>query len=158
MRRFNPKYLYIEEAANGVACIQMLNKARVRGVVGVQPEGGKYSRAMAVTWLFAQGHCYFDKEADYYKEYEKSLCVFPKGTHDDDVDATSQALNRMSMLAAHESVADLVVGKKCVWDEDMIEDYMNAGTIERRAMIEAWGDPTVMTDYSNGASLNLMGA
>ena len=158
MRRFNIKYLYIEEAANGVAAIQMLNKAKVKGVIGVKPEGGKYSRAMAVTWLFAQGHCYFPKTADWYEEYKKSLCVFPKGTHDDDVDATSQALNRMSMLAAHESMPDTVVGKKCTWDEDMIADYMSAGTIERRAMIEAWGDPPADMNYRNGASLNLMGA
>ena len=112
---------------------------------------------MAVTWLFSQGHCYFDKDKDWYPEYEKSLCVFPKGTHDDDVDATSQALNRMSMLAAHESVAEIVVGKKCLWDEDMIADYMSAGTIERRAMVEAWGDPPMTINYSDGASLNLMG-
>lgn len=158
MWRFPIKYMYIEEAANGVAAIQMLNKAGVKGVIGVQPEGGKYSRAMAVTWLFSQGHCYFPKDAEWYPEYEKSLCVFPKGTHDDDVDATSQALNRMSMLAAHESVVTIVVGKKCEWDEDMIEDYMNASTIEKRAMVEAWGDPPSNVNCRNGASLDLMGS
>jgi predicted phage terminase large subunit-like protein len=158
MRRFNIRYLYIEEAANGVATIQMLNKAKVKGVVGVQPEGGKYSRAMAVTWLFHQGHCYFDKDAEYFDEYKKSLCAFPKGTHDDDVDATSQALNRMSMLAVHESVAEVIVGKKCEWDDDMVADYMQASTIERRAMVEAWGDPPANINYRNGASLDLMGS
>lgn len=157
MRKYNPRYLYIEEAANGVATIQMLNKAQVKGVIGVKPEGGKYSRAMAVTWLFAQGHCYFPKDAPWFEEYKQSLCVFPKGAHDDDVDATSQALNRMSMLAAHESVVEQVVGAKCEWDEDMIQDYMNAGTIERRAMVEAWGNPPVSSNYSNGARLDLMG-
>lgn len=153
--RFKLDYKYIEEAANGVAAIDMLCTAGVRNVIPVKPEGGKYSRAMACTWLFHQGHVYFDKQSEGYDEYEKSMKEFPKGKHDDDVDATSQALNRMTMLPARESEAKQKIGIKREWSSDMIEDYKLAGDAERITLIELWGEPPFHSDASLG--LDLMG-
>ncbi|MBR4889702.1 MAG: phage terminase large subunit [Clostridia bacterium] len=140
-RIYKINYRYIEAAANGVAAVQMLRVAGVKNVIDVQPEGGKYSRAMAVTWLFHSGHVYVDKTAEWYPEWSKSLKEFPNGRHDDDVDATSQALNRMTMLAAHESAEKQVIGKQLVWTEDMIEDYNAANSAERLMLMELWGEP-----------------
>lgn len=153
--RFKLNYRYIEEAANGAAAIDMLNSAKVRNVIAVKPEGGKYSRAMAVSWLFETGRCYFDKEAEYFDEYQDSMCQFPKGKHDDDVDATTQALNRMTMLAAHESVAVEHVAKPCHWSEDMILDYENATDSERVYLRSVWGNPPSYVYALQGAALDL---
>lgn len=154
-RRFKLDYKYIEEAANGAAAIDMLRTANIQNVIAVKPEGGKYSRAMACTWIFHQGHVYFDKEADYYDEYEKSMKQFPKGAHDDDVDATSQALNRMTMLPAQVSAPKEVIGRKQQWSEDMIEDYMCASDVEKIQLKEIWGEPPF--EVEAGAGLDLMG-
>lgn len=154
-KRFRLNYRYIEEAANGAAAIDMLNAAKVRNVIAVKPEGGKYSRAMAISWLFHTGHVYFDKEADYYDEYEESMLQFPKGKHDDDVDATSQALNRMTMLAAHESVPEETVAASRDWTEDMIEDYSVADEEEKKFLRSVWGIPPGFMNQHIG--LNLMG-
>lgn len=153
--RFRLNYHYIEEAANGVAAIDMLNVAQVKGVIPVKPEGGKYSRAMAVTWLFHSGKVYFDKTADYYNEYEASLKAFPKGAHDDDVDATSQALNRMTMILAAESVPKEVIAKSRNWTEDMVEDYLSGSEQDKIAMRQAWGNPPF--DIGNSEGFDLMG-
>ena len=153
--RFKLNYRYIEEAANGVAVIDMLNVAKIRNVIPVKPEGGKYSRAMAVSWLFESGRVYVDKNAEYYDEYETSMLQFPKGKHDDDVDATTQALNRMTMLAAHESVPTETVAKPQQWTEDMLEDYDNASDSERTMLRSIWGDPPKYFVQQTG--LNLRG-
>lgn len=143
MAAYSINWLYIEEAANGVAAIDMLTVAGVRNVIAVKPEGGKYSRAMAVTWLFHSGKVYFDKTAEYYKEYSDSMKAFPKGVHDDDVDATSQALNRMSMISAKESEPKEIVAESQPWTEDMLEDYARGSEVQRAAMRQVWGNPPV---------------
>jgi predicted phage terminase large subunit-like protein len=139
--QYRINYRYIEAAANGVAAIQMLRTAGVKNVIDVQPEGGKYSRAMAVTWLFHSGHVYMDKQSSWFDDWAKSLKEFPNGRHDDDVDATSQALNRMTMLAAHESKPEIIIGKQTVWLDDMLEDYNSASSADKIMLIELWGEP-----------------
>lgn len=151
--RFRIDYTYIEETANGVAAIDMLTTAGISSVIPVKPEGGKYSRAMAVTWLFHQGHVYFDKNQPWFSEYKKSLKEFPRGQHDDDVDATSQALNRMTMLPAAASAKKQVIGKKITWTDDMIEDYEAASAAEKMILLEVWGMPP----ETNQIGLDLMG-
>lgn len=155
--RFKINYRYIEEAANGVAAIDMLNVARVKNVIPVKPEGGKYSRAMSCTWLFHSGKVYFDKTQPWYKDYEGSLKQFPKGAHDDDVDATSQALNRMTMIAAHESVPVEVIAASRNWTEDMVEDYLLAPPSEKMYLRSIWGIPPIGIE-NNSTGLDLMGA
>lgn len=155
--RFKLNYRYIEEAANGAAAIDMLVAAKVRNVIPVKPEGGKYSRAMAVSWLFETGRCYFKKDAEYFDEYQESMLQFPKGKHDDDVDATTQALNRMTMLAAHESVATEYVAKPQNWTEDMLSDYEAASDSERAMLRSIWGDPPSSGLFVNTDTLDLGG-
>lgn len=85
----------IEDKANGPAVIQMLNK-KIPGLIPVNPEGGKIARAQAITPLFEAGNVYLpDPSIDPgIDDYINELLAFPKGAHDDEVDATSQALNR----------------------------------------------------------------
>lgn len=155
--RFKLNYRYIEEAANGAAAIDMLTAAKVRNVIPVKPEGGKYSRAMAVSWLFESGRCYFDKDAEWFDEYQESMLQFPKGKHDDDVDATTQALNRMTMIAAHESVATEHIAKTQAWTEDMLADYEAASDSERKMLKSIWGEPPKAAIFNDNGSLDLGG-
>ena len=83
----------IEEKANGAAVMQILKK-RVRGMVPIDPEGGKIARAQAVATFFEAGNVYHPPpgEADWLLQHRGELTIFPMGAHDDTVDACSQAL------------------------------------------------------------------
>lgn len=85
----------IEDKANGPAIISELQK-EIPGVVGVNPEGGKLARAQATAPLWESGSIELpDPQAfgcNWIEDYLHNICTFPKAAHDDDVDATSQAL------------------------------------------------------------------
>ena len=86
----------IEDKANGPAVISAL-KAEVDGMIAVNPEGGKESRMNSVSALFEAGNVFLPEaeRAPWTHDYMHELCTFPKAAHDDEVDATSQALVRL---------------------------------------------------------------
>ena len=88
--------LLIEAKANGSALIDMLIEAGVNKhkIVAINPgRHGKEERAHAVTHLFAEGLVYYPRERPlWWDGYVKELLQFPAGKHDDQVDATTQAL------------------------------------------------------------------
>jgi predicted phage terminase large subunit-like protein len=92
----------IEDKANGPAVVQML-QVKLPGIIAVNPEGGKVARANAVAPAFESGNVYLPDAmiAPWVVEYVNQLCAFPNGTHDDDVDATTQALNRFIYYTSH---------------------------------------------------------
>ncbi|HET9837262.1 MAG TPA: phage terminase large subunit, partial [Candidatus Angelobacter sp.] len=85
----------IEDKANGPAIISELQK-EIPGVIGVNPEGGKLARAQATAPLWEAGSILLpDPQVfglHWMDDYLHNICTFPKAAHDDDVDATSQAL------------------------------------------------------------------
>jgi predicted phage terminase large subunit-like protein len=85
----------IEDKANGPAIISELRK-EIAGVVAVNPEGGKIARAQATAPLWESGSIELpDPQVfgiTWMEDYLHNICAFPKAAHDDDVDATSQAL------------------------------------------------------------------
>ena len=106
----------IEGKANGVAVMNALERVMI-GMVEIEPDGGKESRAHGVVPLFAAGDVLLPhpERAEYPDgrrgaewvrggvndlaldaaegSYEHTMLSFPKGSHDDDVDATTQYLN-----------------------------------------------------------------
>lgn len=94
--RMSPRVL-IEDKANGPAIIDAL-KHKVSGIVPVKPDGSKEARAHAVTAIFESGNVLLpDKSlAPWVDEYRLELTRFPSGAHDDQVDATTQALRHLS--------------------------------------------------------------
>lgn len=92
----------VEDKANGPAVIQLL-QTRIPGLIAVNPEGGKIARANAVSPAFESGNVYFPTPeiAPWIIEYEEELCAFPNGVNDDDVDSTTQALNRLIYYTNH---------------------------------------------------------
>jgi len=94
--RTAPRIL-IEDKANGPAVIDAL-KHEVSGIVPVEPDGSKEARAHAVTALFEAGNVLLPDRslASWVDEYRLELTRFPSGAHDDQVDATTQALRYLS--------------------------------------------------------------
>ena len=133
-----PRYIYIEDKANGPAIIDMLS-AQFQGVIPVKPEGGKDSRASAVSYLFSSGHVYASDNVEGTKEWKDSLIAFPNGQHDDDVDATTQFLNRAAMIDA--TVARVEDIKYTHWTDDMFQDYDNADGELKAFLLKQWGTP-----------------
>lgn len=86
----------VEGKANGPAVIQLL-KDKVPGLIEVEPEGSKESRLSAVAPEFEAGNIYLPDPgiAPWIHDYVEELVNFPNATHDDRVDATSQALLRL---------------------------------------------------------------
>lgn len=86
----------VEDKANGAAVIDTL-KREIPGIEAVEPEGGKESRAYAVSNLFKAGNVVLPhKSIDYnIGAYIQQMIRFPKAPHDDEVDQTTQALHRL---------------------------------------------------------------
>lgn len=99
----------VEDKANGTAVIDSL-KSAVPGLIAVNPEGGKVARLAAVSPMIESGNVYLPRPencpwvTDYLLEFE----YFPYGTHDDQVDATSQALLRLMRHRKRSGMAPIV--------------------------------------------------
>ncbi len=88
----------VEDKANGSAVIDSL-KERIPGLVAVEPDGGKEARAAAVSPLIEAGNVFLPDpklpENAWVEEFLLEATSFPYGRNDDQVDAATQALNRM---------------------------------------------------------------
>lgn len=87
----------IEEKANGPAVIDLLKK-KIPALIPYNPTSSKESRVNAVAPLIEGGNIYLPDVNVYnwVEEYIEEWTVFPNGTNDDQVDATTQALIRLS--------------------------------------------------------------
>lgn len=83
----------IEDKANGSAIIQTLQR-EIPGIVPVEPEGGKVARVNAVSAFIEAGNVHLPRQEEWVHDFVEECASFPKGTHDDQVDAMSQALHR----------------------------------------------------------------
>ena len=94
--RVAPRIL-IEDKANGPAVIDSL-RHEVQGIIPVEPDGSKTARAHAVTALFEAGNILLPDRsiAPWVDEFKMELLRFPSGAHDDQVDAATQGIRRLS--------------------------------------------------------------
>lgn len=82
----------VEDKANGPAIIAEL-KATIAAIVPVTVKGSKEARAHAVTGKIEAGNVYLPVNAPWLGDYLGELAEFPNGANDDQVDATTQALD-----------------------------------------------------------------
>lgn len=82
----------IEDKANGTAAISML-QSEISGIIPITPEGGKESRAQAVTYLVEAGNVLLPDPANqpWVKELISEFTSFPRGEYSDQVDSATQA-------------------------------------------------------------------
>lgn len=90
--------IYIEDKANGPAVISTLQR-EIQGLIAINPEGGKMVRANAVTGQIESGNVWLPSAAlaPWIGDFIEECAAFPNGVNDDQVDAMTQALNKMSM-------------------------------------------------------------
>lgn len=99
----------VEDKANGPAIIDSLREV-VSGLIPIEPDGSKMSRAYAITSLWEAGNVFIpeDDYAPWVKDFVEELVSFPSAANDDQVDAMTQALRRLKShgLAIWQSLAD----------------------------------------------------
>lgn len=120
--------IYVEDKANGPAVINALY-GTVPGLIPVNPEGSKYARAAAVTPYVEAKNVFLPTPeiAPWVEDLIEELAAFPTGTHDDQVDGLSQALNRL-LLDPWDTAGELVVPD--IFD-DAYDEYGHNSTISR---------------------------
>ena len=66
----------------------------IPGLIPVNPQGGKIGRAAAVSPLIESGNVFLPHPeiAPWVTDFIEECAAFPNGAHDDQVDATTQAL------------------------------------------------------------------
>lgn len=86
----------VEDKANGPAVIASLRN-RIAGIVPEEPQGSKEARARAVSPLVEAGNVYVPAPAlaPWVGGLIEECAGFPTATNDDQVDALTQALNRL---------------------------------------------------------------
>lgn len=82
----------IEDKASGTQLIQELVHDGFSLVKAITPSSNKVMRMNAQTAIIENGFVSLPTEAPWLAEYVHELTTFPRGKHDDQVDATSQAL------------------------------------------------------------------
>jgi predicted phage terminase large subunit-like protein len=81
----------VEDKANGSAIISEFSTS-VPGLLAVNPEGGKESRAAAATPLVEAGQVLLPDGAPWVADFVAECGAFPRGRNDDQVDMMSQVL------------------------------------------------------------------
>jgi len=85
----------VEAKANGPAVVQVL-ESKLPGLVLVEPQGGKVARAHEASVYFEAGNVWLPEEAEWLHDYVQEFLAFPQGANDDQVDTTTQALNKFT--------------------------------------------------------------
>ncbi len=98
----------IEDKANGPAIIDTLRQY-ISGIIPINPEGGKESRASAIQPSVESGHVLLPDGAPWLEDFIGEFASFPVGAKDDQVDALSQAL---IFMTANADVANAIAMSK----------------------------------------------
>ncbi len=108
IRRMSQRYpeartILIEDAANGPPAVATLRR-EISGIIPVMPTGGKIERAAACAPMIESGHVFLPRPATpngqpiperaWVEDLVEQCAVFPRGGHDDDVDAVTLLLWR----------------------------------------------------------------
>jgi predicted phage terminase large subunit-like protein len=108
----------VEDKANGTAVINSLSR-QVPGLIPVEPDGSKEARARAVTPFIEAGSIYLPapEVCPWVGDFIQEHSGFPNGAHDDQVDAATQAINRMLL-------APILAGT-LIFGADELDDDVN---------------------------------
>lgn len=90
-----PNLVVIEDKASGQSLLQSMKKETRIPLKGIVPDSNKVARANSVSSTIEAGKVFLPEKADWVADYVDNMAVFPNGTHDDDVDSTTQALSEL---------------------------------------------------------------
>ena len=158
--------LLVEDKANGSAIIDTFRYLdNMPPIVGVNPQGGKYSRAQAVSPFIATGvvHIPTDFTAEEMRDIEwdgrernlqghQMFIIqhgkFPFMKHDDMVDSETQAISRLiKLITGEEPLPNRRPIRYVKWYDDMWEDFENMNAVEQEKFIATYGAPLEWADY-----------
>lgn len=94
--RHHAQATLVEETDIGRALVQEMRRGRPVRPILTRPKFDKEARLLAQAPKFEAGQVLLPREAPWLAEYLGELLAFPNGTHDDQVDSTSQALHWLS--------------------------------------------------------------
>lgn len=151
--------LLVEDKANGSAIIDVLNYTdNMPSTVPVNPLGGKYSRAQAVSPFVKSFAVHipisltakeeldieWDEVTDKtgVEKFIEQHSKFPFMAHDDMVDSTTQALARLiKLITGEEPMPEKNYIRFVRWYPDMWEDYEQMNALEQEQFIRTYGAP-----------------
>lgn len=94
--KWTPEVVLVEKKASGRSAIQVLQRETTLPIVAVKPDGkDKSARARSITPFYESGRVVHVAGAPWLDILEDELTMFPKGAHDDQVDALVYALLRL---------------------------------------------------------------
>jgi len=88
-----PQVVLIEDKGSGQSLIQILSREIKAPIIGIKPKFDKVTRFAIHSTKFETGQIFINSEASWRVAFEHELLAFPKASHDDQVDALSQALS-----------------------------------------------------------------
>ena len=112
--RYKPVATIVEDKANGPAVISML-KTKIPGLIAVNPQGGKFSRAAAISPMIEAGNVYIPERSTWGSLLIEEAATFPNAAHDDQVDALSQGLSWLRSRPAIATSASVSYGQAAAW-------------------------------------------
>ncbi len=113
IKRWPARAIYIEDKANGPAVIAALRQ-RIPAIIPVSPRESKEARAHAVTPLLEAGNVLFPHpdRHQWMPSLLDEMKRFPRGSHDDQVDALTQALTRLSQGTTRTVVSSSAISSR----------------------------------------------
>lgn len=108
----------VEDKANGPAILNAL-RAKLPGLIPVEPEGSKYARAAAVSPFVEARNVLIPDPMEvegtaWVTQLTEEARDFPHGAHDDTVDAMSQAVHRLLLVP--------ILGGEQFTSDDLLEE------------------------------------
>lgn len=91
-QQYKPRVILVEDRSSGIQLIQELPGHGIHTVKPWNPKGAKEIRFASITGLFEAGRVLLPEKAPWLADYIHELTTFPRGRHDDQVDATTQGL------------------------------------------------------------------
>lgn len=142
----------VEDKANGPAVINTL-KNEIPGLIPINPEGGKESRANAVSPYVESGNVYLPNPQlhPWVLSFIEECANFPRGKHDDDVDAMTQALRRLADSIAQSAFPEFRVVPRA--NEPTSATHVEAAEVLQTSLPPHWRRWISISPGAQGAAL-----
>lgn len=93
----SPDEVLIEDKASGQSLIQELQRDSALPIIPYKVDRDKVARANAASPMVEAGKVFLPESAPWVDDFITECAQFPVGTHDDQVDAMTQAIDRMKV-------------------------------------------------------------
>lgn len=93
--KWRPSVICIEKKSSGHSLAQELDREKDLNIVRLEVDRDKVARANAVTPYIEAGRVYLPDSAPWVEDFIEEHAAFDAGAHDDQVDTTSMALERL---------------------------------------------------------------